>query len=393
MTASSEPPKSTPWAAFARGVRDNLIGEVGGQAIRVGGVVVLARLLTTNDFGVFRILMVLGMFVTEFCEAGIPDALVQRKDLESSHEATGWWLTVGLAGLSVTLLYFIAPQCETLMAMPGLAFGLRLICVPCFLEGLAIIASARLRRRLKFSPIALSEVFAEIGFVIAAILLIRLGYPRWSLSGGFAVRLSVHAVTILLAEPYFPRELPRLKAAEDLRQFASSVFGGRMIAIASGNIDYVMVGRLLGSSALGFYSTAWDLLRFVPGRLHRIAGRVVLPAFAKIQDDNEALSDGYQRFVDYIARFVLTGGGVRRDCRTGNIVEPLRRKVAAGGDADAHFERRAGAPRPQDRSRGGILCQELSVPGHLHDEWQIYFAGRHHFPDVSARPDGSVDWG
>jgi PST family polysaccharide transporter len=186
-----------------------------------------------------------------------------------------------------------------------LAFGLRLISVPCFLEGLAIIATARLRRRMSFGPIALSEVFAEIGFVVTAILLIWLGYPRWSLAGGFAIRLSIHALTILIAEPYVPREMPRLGAARDLRQFAASVFGGRMIAIASGNIDYVMVGRLLGSSALGFYSTAWDLLRFVPGRLHRIAGRVVLPAFAKIQDDNEALSEGYQRFVDYIARFVL----------------------------------------------------------------------------------------
>jgi PST family polysaccharide transporter len=70
-----------------------------------------------------------------------------------------------------------------------------------------------------------------------------------------------------------------------------------------------MVGRLLGSTALGFYSTAWDLLRFVPSRLYRIAGRVALPAFAKIQDHNEELAVAYRNLVDYIARFVLPVSG------------------------------------------------------------------------------------
>jgi PST family polysaccharide transporter len=82
-----------------------------------------------------------------------------------------------------------------------------------------------------------------------------------------------------------------------------------VVTVASGNIDYVLVGRLLGSTALGFYSTAWDLLRFVPGRLYRIAGRVALPAFAKIQDDNEELAHAYRNLLDYIARFVLPVSG------------------------------------------------------------------------------------
>ena len=71
------------------------------------------------------------------------------------------------------------------------------------------------------------------------------------------------------------------------------------------NADYLLVGRLLGSAALGFYGMAWDLLRFVPDRLYRVAGRVTFPAFCQLQDDHEALARAYLDFFDYMARVVL----------------------------------------------------------------------------------------
>jgi polysaccharide transporter, PST family len=308
---SNQPVESSkrPWDAFARGVRDNLIAEVGSQGIRVAGIVILARMLMPGDFGVYRILLVVSMFVTLFSEAGIPDALIQRKKLQSSHEATGWWLTVALTGTCVAGLYVLAPLLERLMEMPGLGFGLRLICIPSMLEGASIIANTRLKRQIRFGPLAMSEVVAECVFAVVAILLVWLGYPRWSLPGGLAARLCAHAIFILAAEPYVPREMPRASAARDFGRFATVAFGGRLLTVTAGNIDYVLVGRLLGSTALGFYSTAWDLLRFVPARLYRIAGRVALPAFAKVQDDNEELARAYRNLLDYIARFVLPVSG------------------------------------------------------------------------------------
>ena len=59
---------------------------------------------------------------------------------------------------------------------------------------------------------------------------------------------------------------------------------GRLLCTVSSNADYLLVGRLLGSSALGFYGMAWDLLRFLPDRLYKVAGRVTVPAFCRMQD-------------------------------------------------------------------------------------------------------------
>jgi O-antigen/teichoic acid export membrane protein len=78
-----------------------------------------------------------------------------------------------------------------------------------------------------------------------------------------------------------------------------------LITVASGNADHLMVGRLLGSGALGFYAMAWDLLRFVPDRLYRVAGRVAMPTFCRLQDDDQELARAYRNFVAYIGCVIL----------------------------------------------------------------------------------------
>jgi lipopolysaccharide exporter len=291
--------------AVARGVRDNVIAEVGVQGLRVGGLVVLARALRPEDFGLLRVLLVVTVFAALTNEAGIPDALIQRKEVTPAHEATAWWLSVAMSLGTAALLYAAAPVLAAIMKMPRLCEGVRLLCLPMLLEGTAVAANARLRRRLSFGALAAADVISEAAFLVTALVLLWRGLAVWSLPGGLAARLAAHALAVWVADPYLPRRLPSGQAARDFAPFAGTVWGGRLIYMFSSNADYLLVGRLLGSSALGFYSMAWDLLRFVPDRLHRVAGRVTFPAFCQLQDDCAELAKAYLEFFDYMARIVL----------------------------------------------------------------------------------------
>lgn len=298
-------PRRSLWQAVARSVRDNVIAEFIVQAVRVGGLVVLARALSPEDFGVFRVLLVACALVTLSNEAGVPDALIQRKEITPAHETTAWWLSVLVALGTSAILYAGAPALAAVMAMPRLCAGARLLCIPILLEATAVAANARLRRNLNFSALAAADVLAELAFLAVALLVLWRGMPMWSLPGGLAARFAVHAIAIWAADRQLPRGLPTRQAARDLARFAATVWSGRLIYVLSSNADYLLVGRLLGSSALGFYGMAWDLLRFVPDRLHRVAGRVTFPAFCRLQDDREELARAYLDFFDYMARVVL----------------------------------------------------------------------------------------
>jgi O-antigen/teichoic acid export membrane protein len=299
------------WQAFASGVRNNLAAEVVVQVVRVGGTVVLAHKLAPGNFGLMKVLLIVSMFAVLFCESGLPDALIQRKDLTLEHETTAWWLSLGMVASTIAVLYVAAPLIERAMATKGLATGIRLLCLPLFLEGTAIVPVARLSRSLKFSALALADVAAEFAFLSVAFGLIWVGRPEWSLVGGLVGRFAVHAAMVWAADPHIPIGLPRLAAARDLGGFALSVLGGRVVTIASGNADFLLVGRILGATALGYYSMAWDLLRFVPDRLHRVIGRVALPAFCRLRDDNGELGNAYCGLTHSLARLVLPlAGGI-----------------------------------------------------------------------------------
>ena len=293
------------WQAFARSIRDNAIAEFAVQVLRITGTVVLAHALTPKDFGLLKVLVVISIIAGITSEVGIPDALVQRRTLTPQHEAGALWLSVGLGLLTATALFCFAPGIAHLMEMPQLSFGIRLLCVPLMLDSTTAPANARLRRELRFGALALADVIGETGFLATAIGFLWIGRPDLSLAAALSARFASHALTIWIADSHVPTVMPTMAAIRDFARFAMSVLGGQVTIALSANTDYLLVGRFLGSATLGFYSIAWDLLRFFPYRLHKIAVRVTFPAFCRLQDDNAALARAYQNFFNYVARIVL----------------------------------------------------------------------------------------
>ena len=303
--ANSADPNGKLWQAFARSVRDNVFAEITLQAIRVGGMIVLARELMPNDFGIFRVLLIVMYFALIPIENGIPEALIQRRTLLPQHESTGWCLSVAVSIAMAVLLYVSAPLLAGVMAMPGIEPYVRLLCIPMILQGTAMVSNARLRREMRFGALASAEVFAEMVFLAAALFLLLDGYPRYSLPGALAARIAAYSLALWVTDRRFAAVWPRLWAARDFGRFTTAVWGARTIYCCSANADFLLVGRFLGGNALGFYSMVWDLLRFVPDRLFRIAGRVTFPAFSRVQDDDAQLAHAFGEFTGYIARFVL----------------------------------------------------------------------------------------
>ena len=291
--------------AFARGVRDNVIGEVALQVVRIGGLVVLARALTPSDFGLFRVLITFSAIIMMVNDLAAPDTLVQRPDLTSAHESSAWWATISVSILTCGALYLLAPLIAQAMAMPTIPNALRLLCIPILLEGSVSVPIARLTRRLEYRTLALAEVAGELAFLGTAIALLVTGHPRLSLVGGLSARMAAHALLLWCAEPYVPSVGPSRKALLELRGFAGGAMGGQILHAISCNADYLLVGRMLGSSALGFYGMAWDLLRFVPDRLYKVAGRMTVPAFCRMQHEPEQLRRAYLSFLGYMGRLIV----------------------------------------------------------------------------------------
>ena len=225
--AQTPPGNQRLWRAFARSVLFNLQAELAANLIRIGGVVFLARALRPGDFGLLRILIVVGAIAALTSTAGFPEAVIQRQHLLIEHQTTAWWLTVACAGATAAMLFVGASLIERLMAMVHLGAMIRLLCVPIFIEGTAAVPNALLQRQLRYGALAAADVIAEFGFVVSALVLLYLGSPRLSLPCGLGRARNVEGRDNLDRGPFVPRGMPRMRAARELWPFAAACWVGR----------------------------------------------------------------------------------------------------------------------------------------------------------------------
>lgn len=292
-------------SALARSIRQNAMAEAVVQATRVAGLIILAHTLLPGDFGLLRVVMTVGSLILLSTQAGIPDAIVQREEISAIHEATCFWSSMALSLAAAAALYASAGLIAEWMLMPRLTQGLRVLCVPILIEGVSATPAARQRRRLDFGPLANADIVAEMTFLVVALGCLGLKLPRWSLIYGFAARMTVHGLYVCFADGYWPHERPRLAALRDLWKFGVSVWAGALLNTLSFNIDFVLIGRFMGPRLLGYYSMAWELLRFAPDRLHRVVGRVTLPVFSRLQDRDRELAQLYGDILEQIAAILV----------------------------------------------------------------------------------------
>src|SRR5262249_35459851 len=192
-------------------------------------MVVLARKLGSAEFCLFRVLAVISTLSIILFQPGLREALVQRKDLNAGQESTCWWISLVLGIGGGGLLFALAPVIARVMAMPPLIFGVRLICIPLFLDCLSVNAIARLQRKLRFGFLASAEVAAVPAFLIVALGLLYPKFAVWSLVDGLAMRVATRAVILLVAAPRPPRARPSGDAISDLHRFAATAWSGNLI--------------------------------------------------------------------------------------------------------------------------------------------------------------------
>lgn len=261
------------------------------QLLAIG---VLARLLTPEEFGIVAVIMILVAFSELFSQMGISVALIQLPVITRKHITQGYTFSF-LIGLFIgTLFYFIAPLVGAFFELENVDSAIRFFALFFPLRGISGISGALIRRELRFSLIvkcgAISYFF---GLGLTSIVLALLGFSYWSLILGQFVSLLI-SLSILgyYARPSFSIRFNR-KVSRDLLFFGSGHTLGSVFNYFAENADNIVVGKLLGTVALGIYSKAFQLLAIPAKFFGSIFDSVLFPILSQKQDQKEKLADFY----------------------------------------------------------------------------------------------------
>jgi len=162
---------------------------------------------------------------------------------------------------------------------------------------LLLVPRIMLARRLDFRRVAVSDLGSEVAFTVVAIGMALIGFGHWSLVCAIVGRPVVRGA--LLWGPW--RSLPMRRFGwrhcREVLSFGSFVMAHQMTTVFLANVDNIVVGRFLGSAALGQYTLAFQL-GVVPGqRLCEVLGRVAFPSFAAVQNERKRLCRGFLRMM------------------------------------------------------------------------------------------------
>lgn len=279
----------------ARGVGWRLVGQVVAQATSTAVALLLAHLLTPHEFGLAGMALVLAGVAGVFTDLALGAALVQRPRITDLDRSTAFWTSLG-AGLALTLVgvgisplvadFFSTPAVAPLFAATSLLF---------VLTALSVTQNALLTREMDFRRLEIREMAATVVGGAAAVALAFSGAGAWAIVGQNLVVAGMSAVLLWRLSPWRPRLVYSRESLRSLGSYGVRTLSSQFLDYLVLNMDNLLVGRFLGSVALGLYALAYNVMFLPLGRIARPIAQVMFSAFAKLQGEPERLRDGWLR--------------------------------------------------------------------------------------------------
>ena len=257
--------------------------------------VVIARLLTPNDIGLYSLAVaVIGMaqVVRDF---GVVTYLIQETELTAARIRTAFGITCVLSVLLFAVAIAVAPWAARFYADARLEEVMHVLCINFLLIPFGSTSMALLRREMRFGAICIVNLGASMANFMVALLLAYLGYGYMSLVWG---SVASTAVTALLSLYFKPGDISLLPMLVEWRRVLG--FGGRVtltgvITEVSMNINDLVIGRVLGVTAVAIASRAQGVMNLMHRDMLGAVANVMFPALSKVRRDGGDLELVYQR--------------------------------------------------------------------------------------------------
>ena len=264
-------------------------------------IIILARLLLPEDFGIIGMAVIFTGLVQTINELGLSAAIIQRKNITENHLSTSFWISLGLGIIlcitTVTISPYIADFFNNQLVGPVVS----VLSIGFILGAGGVVHKSLLLKNIDFKRIATAEIIASVTSGAVSVILALLGFGVWSLVFGTVLGNFARMLLLWVVCTWRPSVIFDLTSFKELFTFGVHVMGSGFLNYFDSNADYLLIGKFLNATALGYYTFAYQLSTFPLMKISSIIASVTFPAFSIIQDDNDMLRDAYLKVTKYIS--------------------------------------------------------------------------------------------
>jgi O-antigen/teichoic acid export membrane protein len=272
---------------------------VGGRLLVLVSIAILARLLTPAQFGLVAFALIVTALLDTIADLGVSQALIVVKGNELGTKAhTAWTLGVIIGAGLTAITAALGPAAAAFFDQPELALMLPILGLNFLLRSLGVTHFALAQKQLDFRTRTLAEMSDVLVRGSIGIGLALSGAGAYSLVIGYLAGSFAMTVALWLLVDFRPR--PRLHRADlsGLLRFGGGLTALNIISAVISQIDYILIGKVLGATSLGLYTLGFRLPELIIINLSFVAGLVLFPAFAEIA--RPALAAAYLTSLRYV---------------------------------------------------------------------------------------------
>jgi len=292
-------------ARSARGGVVTLAAQVCKFGLSMSSAVVLARLLTPQDYGLIGMVAILVGFLGMFQYLGLSTATIQWSDLNHQQVSALFWMNMALSAAITLVTIAAAPLAAWFYKEPrliGITIGYG---VSILITGLYIQHEAILIRQMRFAVTAVIEVSAMAIGLGAAIVSAIYGARYWALVINQLVLAMISVIGMWAAcrwRPGWPRRGANVRS---MLSFGSNVTGFNVMQYFARNSDNALIGKFWGAYELGLYSRAYQMLLMPMQQINAPLAAVAVPALSRLADSPERYRNAYLKILEKLVMITM----------------------------------------------------------------------------------------
>jgi O-antigen/teichoic acid export membrane protein len=273
-----------------RGALISTIAQLGTFVLRTASLMVLARLLIKEDFGLVNMATAF-IGILALLRDSLSSATIQRDSITGAQASTFFWINLAVGALLAATSALAAPLLVVFFDEPRLFWITVLIGTSLLFNGAAAQHRALIQRGLRFGALAAVDLAGLLAGVVVGIGMAVAEFGYWSLVATAVVQAATSAGCAWIATRWIPGKPQSQAGIGSMLAFGGAVTASSVLTYIAFNIDKVLVGRFWGPTELGVYGRAYQLVNLPNETLYSTIGMVAFPALSRVQNDPQRLKN------------------------------------------------------------------------------------------------------
>lgn len=259
--------------------------------------IVLARLLSPDDYGLLGLIAVFTAVCTAIINGGFTTALIRKKDATDDDYNTSFIVNFGLSLLLYAIIFLCAPFISVFFGRQELVALTRTSSLGMIIGALALVQQTRLTKSIDFKTQTKITFVASICSGIIGIGMALLGQGVWALVAQQLSSQAIRTILLWLANKWIPRLRFSLESFHELFGFGWKMMLSGLLDTVWKELYQVVVGKFYNPATLGQYTRAKQFSTLFSSNLTTVVQRVTYPVLSNVQDDKERMISAYRRII------------------------------------------------------------------------------------------------